>query len=408
MRTARLLLAVFCTILCNLISGATPVSGDSIKISLITCYPGPEIFELCGHEALRVRKNGTDSVWNYGTFDFDEPNFVYRFVKGETDYMLSGYPFEYFLPSYQAQGRKIVEQELNLSQAEAKRLLTRLQNEGLPENRRYRYNYVKDNCATRIVDRIEEISDRKPIFPDTISYGTFRNTMRAYHKKYPWYQFGIDVALGSGIDKPISGREEMFVPVEMMRRMEAAHFDDGRPLVKETRILFEGEEDATLAATPFYLTPLFISCLLFIICLITSIYDYRKKVTSRWLYSLYFGMAGTAGLIVTFLVFVSEHEATSPNILILWLNPLQLVFAAGIWSRKMRFVNITLAFYNICVVGLMLLVWFFQSQSANPAFFPLIASGIMLSTVYASLQSMTKTGPTRRKRGTSVKRKKSK
>ena len=30
-----------------------------------------------------------DSVWNFGIFDFREPNFVYRFVKGETDYMVA-------------------------------------------------------------------------------------------------------------------------------------------------------------------------------------------------------------------------------------------------------------------------------------------------------------------------------
>ncbi len=34
-------------------------------------------------EAIRVRGDGIDSVWNYGTFDFTAPNFLYRFVKGD-------------------------------------------------------------------------------------------------------------------------------------------------------------------------------------------------------------------------------------------------------------------------------------------------------------------------------------
>jgi len=61
--------------------------ADSLRVSFITCYPGPEIYELYGHEAIRIRSNTMDSVWNFGIFDFREPNFVYRFVKGETDYM---------------------------------------------------------------------------------------------------------------------------------------------------------------------------------------------------------------------------------------------------------------------------------------------------------------------------------
>ena len=84
-----------------------------------------------------------DSVWNFGIFDFREPNFVYRFVKGETDYMVAGYPFEWFMPEYVARGSRVVEQELNLTQAEAMDMLSRLRTLTLPENRRYRYNYVK-------------------------------------------------------------------------------------------------------------------------------------------------------------------------------------------------------------------------------------------------------------------------
>ena len=166
---------------------------DSVVVSLITCWPGSEVYELCGHEALRVRgiMNGTpvDSVWNYGVFDFNEPHFVYRFVKGETDYMLAGYPFAWFLPEYVQSGRRVLEQDLNLTPEEATRLVKRLQNEGLPQNRTYRYNYVRDNCATRIIDRVDEVTSKNVIYPDSVKYGSFRKEMRAYHKNYPWYHF---------------------------------------------------------------------------------------------------------------------------------------------------------------------------------------------------------------------------
>ena len=95
---------------------------DSIVVSLLTAWPGPEVYQLCGHSAIRIRGAEVDSVWNYGVFDFDEPNFVYRFVKGETDYMLVCYPTMWFMPEYLSEGRKVLEQDLNLTQDEAWKL----------------------------------------------------------------------------------------------------------------------------------------------------------------------------------------------------------------------------------------------------------------------------------------------
>ena len=93
-------------------------AADEPVVSLITCYPGQNIYELYGHTELRVRGSGYDWVFNYGTFDFRAPNFIYRFVKGETDYMLAGYPSSYMLVGYER--RKVVEQVLNLTPSQAR------------------------------------------------------------------------------------------------------------------------------------------------------------------------------------------------------------------------------------------------------------------------------------------------
>jgi len=349
---------------------------DSLVVSLITCWPGAEVYELCGHEAVRVRginPDGTvtDSVWNYGVFDFAAPNFLYRFVKGETDYMLAAYPTSMFMPEYMAHGRRVVEQDLNLTREETARLVALLREEARPENRTYRYNYVKDNCATRILDRIDEAVGHPVVYPDSVRYGTFRNEMRAYHRDYPWYQFGIDLALGSGIDYPLRGKEEMFVPLEMMSKAAGAHLRDGRPLVADTRVLNEGVPDATLGPTHWSVLA---------VCLL----QWRRRVIYRGVYSLWFSILGLAGCVIAFLVFISEHEATSPNLLVLWLNPLQLIIAAGIWFRRTwRIPVMAMACYNIIVMTVVMIVWPFQTQSANPAFFPLMAATLALSAVYA-------------------------
>lgn len=367
----------------SLCSGASGAEGrDSVVVSLLTCAPGPEVYELCGHEALRVRSDGIDAVWNYGTFDFAQPNFVYRFVKGETDYMLASLPFTWFMSEYVESGRTVWEQDLNLTQQEARRLLGMLRTEELPENRTYRYNYVLDNCATRITDRLEEATGKKITVPDSLSYGTFRKSMRYYHRDYPWYQFGIDLALGSGIDRPVTPREEMFAPPEMMKKMAGAKFADGRPVVSASRVLWQGTEDATLGPTPFWRTPLFLSLAFLLLAMAAAIWQIRRGSVLRPLYSVWFFLLGVAGTVIAFLVFVSQHEATSPNVLLFWLNPLQLIPAVAVWRRSWRKVMLWCMAADILLPLGMLAVWPFQAQSANVAVFPLMCSTIVLALSY--------------------------
>lgn len=352
------------------------------EVSLITCYPGPEIFELCGHSALRIRTADSDSVWNYGMFNFNEPNFVYRFCKGQTDYHMGGYPFAWFLPEYVNRGSRVVEQHLNLTEEEAERLRSMLQAEQLRDHGRYRYNYVLDNCATRIYERIDQAVGEPVVYPDTLAYNSFRKEMRSYHRDYPWYQLGIDVALGAGIDRQLTSRQDMFVPVEFSRKAAAAHMRDGRRLVKSETVLYEGREGATLPPTPFPLTPMFWSLVVMAVSLLVAGIDVFRGRLTRWWYSVFFGMLGIAGCIVAFLVFVCEHEATSPNALILWLNPLQLVVPALCWSRRTRPVVTAWMIAAGAVLICLMVAWPFQSQSTNAALFPLMGTTAVLQIVW--------------------------
>lgn len=372
----------------TLLRGAPAVAGieprapeagsDSLRVSLITCYPGPEVYELCGHEALRIRTATTDSVWNYGVFDFNAPGFVVRYVKGETDYMLAGYPFAWFMPEYERRGSRVVEQELNLTQAEAMRLREIVRTKALPANRTYRYNYVLDNCATRIVANVDSALGTPALYPDSLRFPTFREAMRYYHRNYPWYQFGIDLALGPGIDRRITPREEMFAPIRMLPLAAGAKRPDGRPLVKAERVLLDGG-DAGEGPTPWWAGPLFWSWVAFAACVSVAVADIRRRRLLRPVYCVWFALTGLAGCLLTFLVFVSVHEATSPNLLIWWLNPLGLLLAAGLWWRKLSRAEGVLMVVNVLSVACLLLAWPFGAQSANPAFFPLMGCSIALS-----------------------------
>ena len=385
----RILFSFIISIIASISGIADAFAGDArLQASLITCYPGPEVYELCGHEAIRIRgidADGipVDSVWNYGVFDFASPNFIYRFCKGETDYMVMGYPFAWFLPQYVERGSKVVEQDLNLSPEQTLTLRRLLQVNSLPANRTYRYNYVRDNCSTRVANLIDSaVAPATIIYPDSVSYASFRDAMRHFHRNYPWYQLGIDLALGAGIDMPITAREEMFAPVLLEEKVEQARFADGTPLVKYQTVLNEGG-DATLPPTPFWLSPLFFSLLILAFSIAVAVREWKKSRIVRWWMTAFFSLLGILGCVVWFLVFISSHDSTSPNLLFLWLNPLQLVLAICIWWRHTRPAAMAMAICNIIILIVLIGAWPLQPQSANTAVFPLWGATLILSAVYA-------------------------
>lgn len=361
-----------------------PARGAGKEVSLVTAWPGAEIYELCGHEAVRIKGPGIDSVWNFGVFNFAEPNFVYRFVKGETDYMVDSYPFAWFMPEYVSHGRRVEEQVLNLTPEEVDRLHAMLRAAALPPGNRYRYNYIKDNCSTRIADMIDSVAGGRVLYPDTVRFDTYREAMRGYHTNYPWYQMGIDVALGSGLEEELSPREELFIPVEFHRHASSASLPDGRPLVKYTNVIYEGRDSAVEGPTPFLLTPLWFSIVVAAVSAILFIVYWRRNCIPRWWYAFYFTLAGLAGCLVAFLVFVSSHAATSPNLIIFWLNPLQLLIPLTLWWRPMRYVTTAMMWLNVAAVGLLLVLMpvFDRGQAGQSSFIVLMATDVALALFY--------------------------
>ncbi|MDE6397264.1 MAG: DUF4105 domain-containing protein, partial [Muribaculaceae bacterium] len=368
---------------------------DDLTISLITFFPGHEVYELEGHTALRIESPTEDMSVNWGMFNFNAPGFIYRFVKGETDYSIGMFPWDVFKREYINDGRRIVQQTLNLTAVQKKRLMALVEENMIPRNRIYRYNYVKDNCATRPLAIIERaIGDslylQSPgVIAENPDLKTFRDFMTYYHQNYPWYQFGIDLALGSGIDYELAQREMAFAPVILYDEIAGARIGSpsGPSLVSSTEVLNDvSAENAVLAPTPWYLTPTFIFWVLAIVIGGYCIYSVkRKQKYPRALATFFFALFGLTGLLLTFLIFVSVHEATSPNWNYLWLNPLAFVAVVLLWIPSRR--NILKWYFaaNGCVCGLMLVMWAAGVQNPNIAFIPLVLLSLDFSAQYLQL-----------------------
>lgn len=337
------------------------------RVSLLTALPGPEIYELEGHTALKFEdtETGGTVVVNWGIYDFNAPNFVYRFVSGQTDYLCAMNDPQMFMESYFRQGRQVVEQVLDLDSLQTANLIAAVATNLEPQNRVYRYNYVKDNCATRPLLLLEQAVGRQ-IVASGDSLTTYRREMQHFHECYPWYQFGIDLALGRRLDDPIGPREAIFAPVTLM---EAVAADS---IVSQT--ILHGEQTLVHRGTPWLLSPMAVSLLLLLLAIAAC---FNSKATKIYT-SLIFSAFGLMGCVLTFLVFVSVHEATSPNLLLLWLNPFCFLGAILPWTRARKATCIYFGLNTIAVVLLAILAPAF-GRYMNPAFWPLMAASVLLS-----------------------------
>lgn len=354
---------------------AKATDTDSIRFSLLTCAPGEEIYSLFGHTAIRYEDPAKkiDMVFNYGVFNFNTPNFIYRFVKGETDYALGVVDYSRFEAEYAYHNRAVWQQTLNLTGEEKEALLRLLQINYQPENRIYRYNFFFDNCATRPRDKIEECITGKVTYQSIDNRQTFRNIVHQSSKGYEWDRFGMDFCLGVAADRLVSYREEMFAPFYLMDAFANATITDQekkeRPLVSHTAEIVS-EQDFEKEGT-FPLTPMRSTLLLFILISAATIYGIRKK-KSLWGIDLFlFMFAGLAGSVIAFLSCFSEHPAVSPNYLIFVFHPLHLILLPFFISREIKGKRSYYHLINTVVLTLFILIWPINPQYFNLAVLPL-------------------------------------
>ena len=306
--------------------------GGRAFASLLTCSPGEEVYAFFGHTALRYCNpdKGLDLVFNYGVFDFSEPNFVGKFVAGETDYMLGVVEYPYFIQEYAMRGSSVVEQELALDSLQRERLFALLCDNLRPANRIYRYNYFYNNCTTKARDIIEAALGGNT----TIKYAvndarqpSFRETVHRFTAVSPWYSFGIDLLLGCEADAPQSSRVLQFIPSTLQDDFSLAAIvcgaDSVRPLLMRTATLTEASlsDDAETS----WLTPeMFFMALLLSVLLVAAVERRMGKIF--WGIDLLLMTAqGVAGTLIAYMLLFSQHPTVGSNLLIILLNPLPLI-----------------------------------------------------------------------------------
>ena len=362
-------------------------SVDSVRISLLTCAPGSEIYALFGHSAIRYEDpaRGEDWVFNYGMFSFKDPNFVMRFVKGETDYQLGVIPYRYFEAEYALRGSSVYQQELNLTDAEKVKLIGLLRENYLPANRVYRYNYFYDNCTTRARDKIEESIEGKVVYPESGKVVSYRDILHEFTAGSEWSEFGIDLCLGSEADEPIDERKQMFAPFYMLAAARGAVIQRGDevvPFVREETKIVEAELEDEPA---FPLSPMTCALLLLACTIAIVIRGYRKGRQCLVWNVLMFALQGLGGCIIAFLFFFSLHPTVGSNWLLILFNPLPLLYLPVMIVRGMKQQKDPYHLYNAVVLTSFIILMPVLPQEFNPTVLPLALNLLLLSVGHLSI-----------------------
>lgn len=389
-RSALFLLLVFTT---TTFYGQLPqvMLTENAKISLLTCSQGDELYSVFGHSAIRVVDPmlGIDWVFNYGTFDFSDPKFYQNFVKGKLNYILSVSTYDNFEYTYIFEGREIYEQVMNLKQIEKQQLLDSLSLNYLPQNRYYLYDFLFDNCATRIRDIVVETLEREVTFdyqllePDL----TFRQLLMPNVAEKPWAKLGINMLLGVSADRLASPWDYMFLPEHMEKAFATATIGVDstlHPLTQPSVTLLEGNgfPKAIHREAPF---------LVFTVVLIMVVFfswvDFKKRRITLWMDWTLFLIVGLLGVVLAFQWFGSDHAVMSNNYNLIWAHPLHLLALAALLIKPLR--NASRYYFGVhAIIFFFLLVfWFFLPQTLPLPMLPVVgALGIRSAILFKYLK----------------------
>ena len=336
--------------------------SNSTQVSVITIGPYEnELYSAFGHSGIRFwdPSNGIDYFYNYGIFDFDQPNFYLNFLHGKLLYKVGKYNYKSAEAFYKSQNRFIKEQILDIDDNDKMLLFKYLEKNVQPENNTYLYNYIFNNCATKIRDVLISVFQERVEFKSEGEGMSFRGLMDLYLKKNQWGDLGIDICLGSSIDVEASNLDQMYLPDYLFSGLEIATLDN-KKLVNETLTYIPDYNE--------YKQSIFSPKLIFIIILLISIYISFRQIKYGLKYKYFdlilFCGSGLIGLLIIYLWGFTDHLSKN-NFNILWAFPINFIlpFLFARETHKKWFI-IYVIFYLAVLISLLIL-WNFIPQNLN-------------------------------------------
>ena len=312
------------------------LSDDGAEAWLVTFGPGEIYWERFGHNAIWLREPalGLDHTFNFGYFDFEQENFLLRFLRGRMLYFSLAQPAAREFEFYRQYDRSIRAQKLNLTPAQYQRLRDYLLNEIKPENRDYRYDYYLNNCSTRIRDALDlaldgALSERTRVMPAELN---FRDHTRRLTQMQFWYSLGLEMGLGQPVDRHVTRWDEMFIPMVVADELAAMSALVEPPLLAVDTMLFASSAPAP-AAAPASTWQRYLALGLAVAVLSWLSGKFMPPAWPEGLSLAWLMLNASIGLALAGLWLFTDHAVTRPNANLLLFNPL-LLLALAPWLRN--------------------------------------------------------------------------
>nr|WP_315255412.1 DUF4105 domain-containing protein [uncultured Flavobacterium sp.] len=343
MKTALLKKIFVCILLLSQIYNSfaqNVLLSKNAHVSVLTCGTGNESYSLFGHTAIRISDsdNNLDVVYNYGHFDFNTPNFVMKFTKGDLDYSITNNRYDDFINQYNYEKRDVYEQELNIPLELKQELLENLAQSMLSDERLYQYKFIDNNCTSKVVDVINKTLKATVITKKGDTDQTYRSILFPYFNNHFYEKLGTSIVFGTKVDQMGT---KIFLPFELQKSLKHIQYQN-QPISKENKTILNFEEEAPASWWNNSYTYLFI--LGFVTLINKKSIDY-----------IYLSVLSLLGLLFVFLGFYSFHQELEYNYNILLFSPLLLILLYFAKTKNSRW-TYKLAVFNI----LIMIVYFFM------------------------------------------------
>jgi len=376
--------------------------GRNVTISLLTMGNGTQVWELFGHNAIWIHDLVTnrDTVFNWGVFDFRQPHFIQRFLKGTMLYSMGGDSMDNILLEYHYWDRTVVAQELDLTATQKDSILAAIQRNARPENIQYRYDYFRDNCSTRVRDILDNaLGGALHQSAGALTGTTYRWHALRLMQVQPPIMLGVDIGLGRPGDVELSKWQEMFLPRKLHDFVSNVRVTDGdgtdHPLVRKETVLFQSANHRTEPDAPpafgvwALLGGIAVAALMtWLGFAATSRRDWTRVVASVVI-AVWSLAAGVLGTIVLLLWTVTDHVFAHQNENLLIFQPLwlALVVLAPIFLMTGRAVGPTraVAQATLALSAIALAAHFIGLSSQNNL--PIIALGLPPALAVAAVSA---------------------
>ncbi|CAM4157238.1 DUF4105 domain-containing protein [Flavobacterium sinopsychrotolerans] len=331
-----LLLFLFLTL--HLSFGQNIQLSKNTHVSVITCGTGNESYSLFGHTAIRVQDTASaiDVVYNYGAFDFNTPNFVMKFIKGDLQYFAVAHSYPDFINQYQYEKRSVYEQELNIPVDLKQKLFDNLNTSLASADSHYTYKFIDKNCTSMVVDIINKTLDTVAIVKNTDTDITYRTILYPYFDGHFYEKLGTSIIFGKKVDQLGT---KIFLPFELQKSLKKVSFQN-QPLAQENKTIIEFKNEAPFS---WWNNPYTYFILLSFIVFI------NKKSIDLF----YLSIIGILGIFFAFVGLYSSHLELGYNYNILLFNPTLLGLLYFYWTKNKK------GIYNVAVLNILSVVIYF-------------------------------------------------